>query len=274
MRKTRWLGVVMLCGLVSGLLHAGTQEDVIKKAKLLLFDRQWDRAGDLLQKFIEDHPKSEYLPLALFYSAKSMEEQGKTLEALVRYGDFLKVSKNVALIQEARLALINLSFLRYQRGDPGYLRNVLDPLRHEDSTVRYYAAFKLSYAKDRKLAFRAVPVLKRLLETEDDDELRDRAKLALMRIDPDLLRDLPERRIREATLMHFEIYDKNLKKITFSLTIPFAFARLALESIPDKEKRSLRRKGYDLDRMLKVVMQKRELIKIDEDDSRIKVWVE
>ena len=113
-----------------------------------------------------------------------------------------------------------------------------------------------------------------VVQPENEEELVDRAKIALMRIEPELLKGIANGRVREATLMHFEVYDKKSKKVSFSLTIPFVFGRLALESIPGDAKSKLKREGYDLDRLVVKLIEKRELVKIEDEDSRVKIWVE
>lgn len=53
---------------------------------------------------------------------------------------------------------------------------------------------------DKKVAAKAIPVLKEILEKEGDEELRDRAKISLLRIDPDALKGLEEHRYEKEIL--------------------------------------------------------------------------
>ena len=62
-------------------------------------------------------------------------------------------------------------------------------LDDKNKVVSYYAAFKLSYLPERQIAARALPVLLTILDREKDDELRDRAKIAVMRMDPARLKE-------------------------------------------------------------------------------------
>ena len=271
----KWLILtVMFFVMFSAPLLSKSEEDLFEKAKLQLFDRKWEQAAVTLERFIDEYPNSRFYPMALFYQGKCFEEQEAILKALAVYNDFLKISRNPNLIEEARVSVIDLGFKLYQNGDDSYLERIVSHLNSKYRTLRYYSAFKLSYAKRKKVASKAIPVLKALIAEEDDEELVDRAKIALMRIEPRLLKDLAEKGSSQASLMHFQVYDKKLKKVTFSLTIPFMFARLALESIPDKDKSTLKREGYDLDRLIKKLVDKRELLKIDDGDSLIKIWID
>ena len=52
------------------------------------------------------------------------------------------------------------------------------------------------------------------------------------------------------------------------------FARLALEAIPQKEKSALKKQGYNLDSLIKKLMEKRELFQFDDEDTLFKIWIE
>jgi tetratricopeptide (TPR) repeat protein len=274
MNKKWLISVVLVIVLMPAALPAQLEKDLFEKAKIMLFDRNWEQAAATLERFILEYPNSRNYPMALFYLGKCFEEREDLHKALAAYHDFLKVSRNPDLRDEAAVAVIDLGFKLYQNGDDTQLNEIISQLKSKDRTLRYYAAFKLSYAKDKKVAGRAIPVLKALIAEENEEELVDRAKIALMRIEPELLKDIENGRVREATLMHFEVYDKKSKKITFSLTIPFVFGRLALESIPGNAKSKLRREGYDLDQLVDKLIEKRELVKIEDEDSWVKIWVE
>jgi hypothetical protein len=132
----------------------------------------------------------------------------------------------------------------------------------------------MSYVKDKKAAALAVPVLKKIVLLEDDVELVDRAKIALMRIDPDYLKNLAGAKKVEAATLHIQIYDKKSKKDSLSLNIPFALARLALGAIPEKEKKALKQKGYDLDGIVRALIESDHIIKIESEESLLKIWID
>ena len=51
-------------------------------------------------------------------------------------------------------------------------------MNNKETTIRYYAAFKISRIKNKNISREAVPVLKEILESEEDPDLQDRAKIA------------------------------------------------------------------------------------------------
>jgi tetratricopeptide (TPR) repeat protein len=249
-------------------------KDLLEKAKLELFDRHWDTALKKLNRLIKDFPNSPHYPQALFFKGKCLKEQEKTVQALEAYTRYLEISKNQSLREEATIALIDLNFDLYKKGEKQYAKKVIGFLKSSNLTVRYYAAVRLSHAGDKKIAEAAVPILKKIVAKERDEELVDRAKLALMRINPDHLKTVSKSRPIEARMLNIHIYHKKLKKETLSISIPFVLAKLALDSLPDKEKKELAQEGYDVDRLLRTLTEAPELLRIESEETIIKIWVE
>ncbi len=268
-----------MIGLLPGLVGAQPEQGdkdtkLLEKAKLELFDRNWDAALKKLDQLIETFPNSTHYPLALFYKGKCLEEQKKSKQALAVYTEYLKISSNKSLREDATNAIIDLNFRLYKNGEKQYLKRITEFLKSKERTVRYYAAIELSKTEDKKIAEAAVPVLKKIVATESDEGLVDRAKLALMRINPTYLKELSKTRSIEKRSLNIRIYHKKLKKETLSINIPFALAKLALEAIPDEEKKLLEKKGYNLDRLLDALSDVPEIIRIEGDEVIFKIWVE
>lgn len=249
-------------------------KELLEKAKLEIFDRNWDGALKKLEQLLTQFPDSVEFASALFYKGWCLKELGKVKPALETYTDYLKISTNPSLREEACVAMIDLDFLLYRQGEKQYLDPVVRFLENGDRMVSYYAAFKLSYIDDKKIAETAIPMLKKIVANEKDEELVDRAKLALMRINPELLKDMAKTRNIEKQMLHIQAFDKKLKKESFSITIPFALAKLALDSVPGKEKEMLTKKGYNVDLLLATLAETRELVRIESDDIIFKVWID
>jgi len=207
--------------------YASVQSDkqLLQDAKLLLFDKKWNAAQEKLEQLLEDFPDSELYSQALFYKGKCLLEQpGKEVQAVAVYKDYLGLNdKNRNLIQDSEWAIIELAFRLYEDGKKSYLQEIEKRLRSRDRSVRYFAALKLSYAADRKIAGKSLSVLEEILaEEEDDDELSNRAKLAILRIDPDAFENLEEKKyaIKVSTL-YIRAENKKTGKTTLSLNIPW-----------------------------------------------------
>ena len=121
-------------------------------------------------------------------------------------------------------------------------------------------------------------MLKSIVSSEKDVELKDRAKIALMRVDPQSLKAVQGEEGRSASrprLLRIEITEDGRNKV--KIGIPWALADLAIQAMPEKEKQILRQKGYDLERIMKDLERtKSSLIEISEDEGKtlIKIWIE
>lgn len=253
-------------------------EKLFQEAKILIFDKKWEQAQEKLEELLEKYPHSSWFSQALFYKGKCLEEQkGKEVEALNVYKKYILLKdRNLSLTEDSEGSIIDLAFRLYEKGKKSYLREIETRLSNPHKVVRYYAAHKLSYVKDKKIASKGIPVLKEILKNEQDAELRDRAKINLLRIDPDALRDFDEKGYgRGARIFHLQIINRWKKEPEFSLNIPWALADLALSAIPENEKAEMRKEGYDLDKIIKELMEFRgKIIEIKTEKSIIKIWID
>ena len=281
MRKTAVCFVV--CCLLTGALHAGfsgrQDETLFREAKILLFDKKWDRAQEKLEKIIEDYPESRIYSEAVFYLARCLEEQeGREVQALRMYEKYMCLDdRSRSLEEESEVAIIELSYRLYeQKGGRSYLREIENKLRSKNKVIRYWAAFKISKSEDTEAARKAVPVLMNILEEESDDELRDRAKIYLLRIAPRAFREYEEEKYeRNTKMLKFRVYKKGKREPDFSLNIPWALADLALAAIPEDIKRELRSEGYDLDKIAaELTRVKGSIIEIKGDKSLFRFWID
>lgn len=277
-KSVSYIGVLILAIFVLHIFaHAQPDEKLFMEAKILIFDKEWKKAQEKLEQIIEEYPDSPWFSQAVFYRAKCLKEQkGKERDALKAYQDYLeRKDRNKSLAEDAETDIIELAYKLYQRGRRSYLSEIEKRLSSPNRVVRYFAAIKLSQVKDKRISAKAVPVLKEIIQKERDDELRDRAKIALLRIDPDALKDLedemPERR---ALLLKIRVWKHG--KLTLKINIPWALADLALGSMSEEERAELREEGYDLDTIIKTLIEEGEIIEIEnpEEGTVIKIWIE
>jgi len=272
--------IIILC--VSFVVQAYDQVDPDEKlfqdAKILIFDKQWENAQKKLEELIKNYSESPWSSQAVFYLGKCLQEQpGKEVKALKAYKDYIQLDKhNEQLVEESEVSIIELSFKLYDKGNKSYLKEIERRLSSPNRVIKYMAAFKLSYARDKKTARKGLPVLMEILEEERDDEFKDRAKIAVLRVDPDALKDFEEERYEgRAKMLKIRVFEAGKKKIKLSLDIPWALADLALAAIPEEEKESMRREGYDLDKIMRELTRvKGNIIEIKSEDSVIKIWID
>ncbi len=281
MRYIRIGVVVLLLGTLGAGAFAQSKADerLFEEAKVLIFDKNWEAAQAKLDSLLELFPESALKEPALFYRAKCLGERGdRDREAYDAWDMFLRNARpgerNASLFEDAEVSLIDLAYRLYEKGERGRLPAIGDRLRSPNKVVRYYAAFKLSYIKDKSVSSTAVPILKGIIEDERDPELKDRARIALLRVDPGALREVGgDRHEARSRILRIQVLEAGKKKV--DINIPWALADLALQAIPDEEKSVMRRKGYDLDRIINELAKTgSSIIEIKDEGSVIRIWIE
>ena len=263
-------------------IEAQSDYDLFTEAKVLIFDKKWTKAQKILDELLEKHPDSRYYAQALFYKGKCLEEQrGKDADALAVLKRFLRQEDaDRSLIEDAENTIVDLAIRLYTNGRRSYLDEAEERLGSEHRDVRYYAAIQLSFMDEQRTREKALPVLREILDESRDDELRDRAKLAILRIDPDAFEEFgearEEREPRGARILYIRIYKEGQRKPALKLNIPWALADLAFSAISDEDKTRLRREGYDLDRIIRQLLNMEgEVLEIhdEEDGTTFQIWI-
>jgi hypothetical protein len=284
MKKRTWLLLLALilglgAGAVRAYAQAPTDESLFREAKLLVFDKSWQAALDKIDELIDRFPASPLAGQALFYKGECLSGVGgRERDALRAYKSYIRLEEaKPSLVEESEGSIVDLAFDLYERGDASSLGEIESRLDHPNKVVRYYAAYKLSFVSDKREAAKAAPVLSRIVETEKDPELLDRARIALMRVSPGSLKSAEDHAPRTgstARLLRIRIQDKGRE--VFALAIPFALADLALNAMDEDDKAVLRRKGYDIAKIIdQLAKSKESILRIAGDDgSIIEIWIE
>jgi len=148
--------------------------------------------------------------------------------------------------------------------------------------VRYYAALQLS-SLGAEVGRPAVPVLKTILEKEKDDDLVERAKLGLLRIQPEALAGAREGGSGEgasgasAGWIRVRVRKPGQSRPSVSINLPVALAELVFKSLPEDARRELRERGYDADNFWDRLKKlgRTEILTIEGDEGeRIEIWIE
>ena len=261
--------------------QAATDESLFREAKLLVFDKSWEAALDRIDELIDRFPASPLAGQALFYKGECLGAlRGREREALRAYKAYIRLDDaKPSLVEESEGSIVDLAFDLYRDGDAQALRDIESRLGHPNKVVRYYAAYKLSLVPDKKQAVKAAPVLSQIVETEKDPELLDRARIALLRVSPESLKSAEERTPRTtstARTVHIRIRAAGQKEPAFSLNIPFALADLAMGALDEEDKAAIRKKGYDINKIMNELAKSKEsILRIAGDDgSVIEIWID
>jgi hypothetical protein len=258
--------------------QTGPDEKLFQDARILLFDEKWDAARQKLEELLRQYPASSLTHQAQFYRAKCLAKQeGDEKDALAAYEEYLTGrDMNPSLTEEADTSIIDLAYDLYTRGERSYLAKIEERLDSSDRVVKYYAAFKLSSIKDKSAAKRAVPVLRGIVEEERDPDLRDRARIALLRVSPAALKQVEDSEEPSGgRLLKIRVTVRGQREPEIALNLPWALADLALRAIPEKDRAALRAQGYDLDKIIDDLARRKEsIIEIRGEGRIIKIWIE
>jgi len=274
--------IIFLCAvLLQASLWTQKDERLFREAKILIFDEEWEEALEKLEEYLEDYPDSSLFSQALFYKATCLKElKSNEVEALQTYKEYLRINgRNRSFTEEAETSIIDLALLLFNKGRVFYLREVEDRLLSENNVIRYYAAFELSYIEDKDIAVRAVPILERILQEEKDERLRDRAKIALLRIDPEIIKDLEEEEPHQfnVRILKFSVHKIGKKEPEFFISIPWSLADLIFSIIPKQSRDSMKKQGVDINHIIADLTKLKGRvfeIRDDEEGILIKIWLE
>jgi len=253
-------------------------EKTFQEIKLLIFDEKWTDAEVRLFDFLRRFPQSGYAPQAQYYQGKCLEEMGgRDKDAFQAYKNYLRMKdRNKNLAEDAEISIVDLALKFYDAGERDYLRDLEDRLDSRNKVIRSYAAIQMSKSRDRRLAETTIPILLSIAQEESNAELRDRAKIALLRISPESLSKLEGRPVvRRNNTLHIEVVDEGLKRVLFSIAIPKALADLALSAVPADDMQAIRQQGYDIPRIMRELETSgRSLFELRADGKYIKIWVD
>jgi hypothetical protein len=270
------LGAVLLPALAA---PAAPDPEALRQAKALFFDRQYAEARTAWQG-IQDAGGSRD---ATYWIARCSESLGESERALGEYGRYLATRPaDRALAEEAKTSRVSIAVKLAKQGQPQHTGIALDSLSDVSKTVRYFAALQVaSLGADECRP--AVPVLKEILAKEKDEDLADRAKLALLKCDrnalppPALIPPKPPSSAKAASWVHIRIYQKGESKPNVAINLPVALADLVFKSLPDSAMQDLRREGYDAGKFWEALKKTgpAEILTVEgKDGERIQVWLE
>lgn len=275
--------VLALAAVLAGSpLLAQPDPDRLKSAKALFFDRKYAEARQAWQRILAGSRGAE-ADTAAYWVARSSENLGEDERALKDYADFLRRRPtDRALAEEARTSRVSLAARLYKSGQKQHLPILREALADPSKTVRYFAALQLS-TLGPEAGREAVPVLQQVVQQEADADLVDRAKVGLLRLDPQALsRALGAGRSEglprgEGRWLKVRIFEKGGSKPKVEVNLPVALADMVFKSLPDDAKRELKLKGYDAENFwerLKAVGPAR-IIDIEGDDGeKVQIWIE
>lgn len=283
-RMGRRIAGALLAAVLAGVpLFAQPAAEQTKSAKTLFFDRDYAKARAAWEA-VRAKSRGPEADTALYWIARCSENLKERERALREYGEFLaRRPKDAVLAEEARTSRITLATALVKAGQAQHIDIVRQGLGDSSRTVRYYAALQLSTLGAER-GKPALPILLDIVTHEKDQDLVDRAKLAIMRLDPTALPELERQGVagartggRDAHTVRVRITKPGSKEPHVSINVPLALAEIVFKSLPDDARRELRGEGYDPETFIRRLRKlgPSEIIDIRGDDGElIQIWTE
>jgi len=281
----RLLAVMLLaCSAATASAQVGAER--VRAAKALTLDRKYAEARQAWQAILATAQGAD-ADAAAYWIARSSEKLGEHERAFKEFGTFLaRRPADRSLLDEARTSRIGLAARLYRAGQTSYVNVMHEGLTDTNKTVRYYAALQLG-GLGAPTSKRAVPVLKEILAKENDQDLLDRARIILLKLDPGALTQAPAPELKgtprapgpagTARWLRVRVFEAGHSQPQVNVNVPVALADVLFQSLPDEAKSGLKKKGYDADNFWRKLKQlgPTEIIEIKGDDgSVVKVWLE
>jgi hypothetical protein len=270
---------LLLAAFVGAASPARAQADAerLRAAKELFFDKKYDEARRAWQAILPG--KGSEAETAAYWVARCSENLGELERAFREYGEYLgRPPADRTLAEEARTSRVGIAARLYKAGNKQHVGVLSAALTDASKTVRYYAALQ-SCRLDASASLPAVPILKRIVAEEKDDDLVERAKVCLLGLQPGALSSAPPSpgRTKAASWIRVRIYEKGSANPKVSVNLPMALADLVFKSLPDDARQKLNLKGFDADNFWDRLKRlgPTEIIDIRGDDGeKVQIWIE
>ena len=255
--------------------------ETLRSAKTLFFDRHYAEARDAWQG-VHSAGRGSGAQDALYWIARCSEKLGESERALGEYGEYLESrASDRPLREEAKTSRVALAAKLYKNGAKQHLGVLQGALRDSSRTVRYFAALQMA-SLGSAVGRPAVPVLQDILKSETDEDLVERAKLALLRLDHAALAEASpppatRRGDQSAGWIRVRIWEKGNSKPQLSLNLPVFLADMVFKSLPDEARDELREEGFDADSFWERLKRSgpTDILSVESSDGgRIEIWIE
>jgi hypothetical protein len=281
--RERLAALALAALLPPALALAQADAEELRAAKALFFDRQYAEAREAWQA-IGASGRGAEAQAALYWVARCSESLGESERALGEYAAYLAVRPaDRTLVEEAKTSRVALAVKLAKAGKTQHAGVAREALADPSPTVRYFAGLQVA-SLGPAAGKPAVPVLLEILAEEKDEDLVERAKLALLKLDRNALAEAapeaPRRaagKARHARWVRVRIYEKGVARPKVAINVPVALADLVFKALPDDAIADLKREGYDARTFWERLKQTgpAEILTIEGGDGeRIQVWIE
>jgi tetratricopeptide (TPR) repeat protein len=280
------ISVVLLSGICVSAAGGGRDQDLLNQGTVLIFERKWDQAYGVFQRLIGDFPRSPLLSKAYFYSARCLQLQGKEVEALRAYELVLQKFPNDPVLQSQSMnGVVELAASLLDRGNAAYRDRFVAGLKSPNKEVRYFTALRCGRLKDAHVAAMAIPTLREIVAKETEPDLTNRARIALLRLEPKALarepgtqetREKGSEPASQTRMLHLRVYQNGNSKPVVELNLPLSLAQMAISALDESAKNEMRKKGFDVDNIWEDLKRlgPADILTLRDGEKLIKLWIQ
>lgn len=135
MKISVWLFAALICLP----LAAGEDYTLYKQGKKAWYGKDWDEAGTLFNKVIQDYPESHFYHNSLYFLGNCRYRQKKYTAAFDNFSEYLESSVQDSVFQDAEELRLRSAFELAKTRDP--MKNVLrEGLSHKDTDLALLSA--------------------------------------------------------------------------------------------------------------------------------------
>jgi hypothetical protein len=272
---------------------AASDEALLKVMKVAQYDGDWPAVLRGSESLLRKYPSSPWAPQAEFQRARALARlPGRESEANAAYRKFIHghpSDRDRLLVEQAWSELFSLSCEGKRRASSGCSATLQEGIADPSLYVSMLAAMRAADAGDPAVRRRAVPILKRAYDMENDTEIHNEILIALLKIDPRQVPPPPPPPRAQAappavpplpSLIKMTIFNKTSRRYDLQINLPVAFAQILVDALGEDERSALKegaaKQGVDLDDIFQAIRKNGQgrLVDLDAPDTRIEVWIE
>lgn len=269
------------------------EEELFRKVKVAVFDQDWPAALSGCEEILARFPASPAASQAAFNRARALSHlPGREAEAAAAYRRFIaRYPGDRLLVEESWSGIFSLACDPRRQSTAGCASTLLEALDSPSVYGATLAAIRAGDTRDEAVRRRALPILKRALDTQTDPDIRNEILIAILKIDP---RQVPlpvpgagggppappAGAAPPPSLIRMTVFNKMEKRYELKVNLPVAFARMLVESLDEEDRAGLKeeakKQGVDLDDIFEAIQKQGagRFLDVDTPESRIEIWIE
>jgi hypothetical protein len=254
---------------------------LMRAIKLDLFDQDWTAVETGATRLLAEFPDCPHRQQAAYVRAQALDRSGQGGRALAAYQGFLDdycAGEGGVDCGLARVALYDVAGrLVREEGSREALGLLLEGLE-DPGDAGIFAALTLADQENPDMRREALPRLKRALEGDLDQDVRNRVCLAVLRLEPGPSPCAGPAAVAGGppTLISVEVFDKRSDRVELKINMPASLADAVMRALPEEIQGEMAAEGVDVKSIFQAIRQNARgtIFEADTPDMRIRIWLQ